>query len=426
MTAIVGIMNRQGISFAADSAATLTLSTTHKISNHANKIFELSRCNPIGIALYGNMDFMRLPWEEIIKIYRKKLSGSYFDFLKNYADNFFEFLRTDIITVMPQISEENRICAFVDAFYDEIYQLAKKEVQSQGLPLIDENITKEICRQTSSLCAAFKNHEVADDFKDYELDAFKLASKKYVEEKLLHELSKVNDNGNLQNDFSETLFYIIRSKSHTYCNHSGLIIFGYGEKDLFPSYFHYKISYLFKNKIKLELVDKYEVSPDNDACIAPFAQTDVTNTVVRGIDDSLRSVFYEKNHDILQTFKNLIIDKLKGINAVPKIIEGIEGIDINIISESFKKEMDAYIWNSYIKKLVQTVAFLSKEDLGDMAESLVKMTGLKRKVTTDEESVGGPVDVAVVTKGDGFVWLKRKHYFAPDINNNYFQRSKLV
>ena len=39
------------------------------------------------------------------------------------------------------------------------------------------------------------------------------------------------------------------------------------------------------------------------------------------------------------------------------------------------------------------------------------MTGLKRHVTTDEESVGGPVDVAVVTKCDGFVWIKRKHYF---------------
>lgn len=55
------------------------------------------------------------------------------------------------------------------------------------------------------------------------------------------------------------------------------------------------------------------------------------------------------------------------------------------------------------------VKFLSKEDLADMAESLVKMTGLKRRVTTDEESVGGPVDVAVApkfaTKQDKFSFL---------------------
>ena len=42
MTAIVGILNRQGIAFAADSAATLTISSTHKITNHANKIFEFT------------------------------------------------------------------------------------------------------------------------------------------------------------------------------------------------------------------------------------------------------------------------------------------------------------------------------------------------------------------------------------------------
>lgn len=39
--------------------------------------------------------------------------------------------------------------------------------------------------------------------------------------------------------------------------------------------------------------------------------------------------------------------------------------------------------------------------------------------------VGGPVDVAVVTKCDGFVWIKRKHYFSPELNPNYFQRTKL-
>ena len=60
MTAIVGIINRQGVAFAADSAATVTLSSTQKISNHANKIFELSRREPVGIALCGNPQIRNL------------------------------------------------------------------------------------------------------------------------------------------------------------------------------------------------------------------------------------------------------------------------------------------------------------------------------------------------------------------------------
>lgn len=74
------------------------------------------------------------------------------------------------------------------------------------------------------------------------------------------------------------------------------------------------------------------------------------------------------------------------------------------------QEMEEYIQTNYIDKLVNTISYLSKEDLADMAESLVRMTYLKRRITSEEESVGGPVDVAVITKGDGFIWLKRKHY----------------
>ena len=41
-----------------------------------------------------------------------------------------------------------------------------------------------------------------------------------------------------------------------------------------------------------------------------------------------------------------------------------------------------------------------------MAESLISITSLQRHITASEESVGGPVDVAVITKEDGFVWVK--------------------
>ncbi len=36
------------------------------------------------------------------------------------------------------------------------------------------------------------------------------------------------------------------------------------------------------------------------------------------------------------------------------------------------------------------------------------------------ETVGGPIDVVVISKGDGFVWIKRKHYFKPELNPHFF------
>jgi len=38
------------------------------------------------------------------------------------------------------------------------------------------------------------------------------------------------------------------------------------------------------------------------------------------------------------------------------------------------------------------------------------------------ETVGGPVDVAVISKGDGLIWMKRKHYFEPGLNPSTCQQ----
>ena len=58
--------------------------------------------------------------------------------------------------------------------------------------------------------------------------------------------------------------------------------------------------------------------------------------------------------------------------------------------------------------------------MANVAESLVALTSLVNRMSPREESVGGPVDVAVISKGDGFIWIKRKHYFSPDLNSQFF------
>jgi hypothetical protein len=40
-------------------------------------------------------------------------------------------------------------------------------------------------------------------------------------------------------------------------------------------------------------------------------------------------------------------------------------------------------------------------------------------VSRDADTVGGPIDVVVISKGDGFVWLKRKQYFRADLNPHF-------
>jgi hypothetical protein len=87
--------------------------------------------------------------------------------------------------------------------------------------------------------------------------------------------------------------------------------------------------------------------------------------------------------------------------------------------DNFGKNTGRYVRENFSDPVVRMVAMLPKDELAHLAESLVALTSLKRRVSSDAETVGGPIDVALISKGDGFVWIKRKHYFPSDLNHQF-------
>src|SRR5690606_31959567 len=75
----------------------------------------------------------------------------------------------------------------------------------------------------------------------------------------------------------------------------------------------------------------------------------------------------------------------------------------------------------YSEPIMQMVSLLPKNELPDLPESLVAITSQKRQVSRDAEPIAGPVDVALISKGEGFVRIKRKHYFKPELNPQFSQ-----
>lgn len=88
MTAIVSILNKRAVATAADSAVTFG----HKVVNSGNKIFMLSKYHPIVIMTYNNASYMGIPWDTIIKLYRKQLGEKELDRVDDYVDDKFGFL----------------------------------------------------------------------------------------------------------------------------------------------------------------------------------------------------------------------------------------------------------------------------------------------------------------------------------------------
>ena len=424
MTAIVGTINRRGVAFAADSATTHTVSSKHKITNHANKIFELSRRHPVGICICGNLDFLGMPWEDIFKMFRKKIGETSCKNLSEYPSIFFEFVKTHVMSHLVDDQITN-LRVIINGFFEEIIDISKKELEKDGKELSEENLFCKMQEKFEFFDNLYSSADRANDYTDYTIDNFSDYAESIVKEILKEPLKSKLCPKKFLGQFIKALYNIIVSTIHVYLVNTEIIFWGYGEDDLFPSYYSFVISAAFDGRIKYTNKSGYAVSNKDNACVEPFAQTDVANTVIRGIDDDLRKKFYESYKASITVLRNEIISQLDSAGAPEVLKKALLNIDLENYTNLYAQGMDLYIQENYIAKLVNTVSYLSKEDLADMAESLVRMTYLKRRITSEEESVGGPVDVAVITKGDGFVWLKRKHYFSAELNPHYFERTKL-
>ena len=63
-----------------------------------------------------------------------------------------------------------------------------------------------------------------------------------------------------------------------------------------------------------------------------------------------------------------------------------------------------------------SVSVLPMAEMSDLARHLVKTESDLMKWTSYENTVGGPIEVAQITKEDGFMWVDTKQVFDPSKN----------
>lgn len=114
MTAEIAVMNKRAVALAADSAVTIDYPGMPKIYFTANKLFMLSQYQPIGIMFYGTADFMGIPWETIVKLYRNALGDKVFPSLNDYVTSFFDFIQAESGLLL---SEKQQITYFFRVLY---------------------------------------------------------------------------------------------------------------------------------------------------------------------------------------------------------------------------------------------------------------------------------------------------------------------
>lgn len=421
MTAEIAIMNTQGIALAADSASTARAGDEKKIFPSANKLFALSKYHPIGVMVYDNASFMRVPWETIIKIYRERIGESNFSTISSCVDDFVDFLR-NFNKLLPPSIESMVFREIIQSYFDYIRKRCLVNIKS----FMDEKggakpkeVEGIVANTIDKINDSFKDAEVVpgvpNDFSKSVLGKYEtvidelikgIFKKLPVSAEYIDKLKEISIN--LCCKFPKGLESPFKS---------GVVIAGFGVEELFPALKSFKVEFILDGVLKYKIDQEKIIGEKLKSSIVAFAQKDVVATFMDGIDPDRADIERGFLEQLFKEYEDRVIKDLEGLGEGEKedIRKKLKDISSEKLKEHWQK-ISALRQYKYVQPVMNVIGLLPKDELATVAETFVSLTSFKRRVSMQSETVGGPVDVAVISKGDGFVWIKRKQYFQQELN----------
>ncbi|HAP4848331.1 TPA: hypothetical protein IUX50_002276, partial [Enterococcus faecalis] len=405
MTAEIGILNKHGVVLAADSAVTIG---GGKVYNSARKLFTVGTAHSIGIMIYGNASLMGVPWEILIKRFSKQISMKPMNSTECYVESFLEYLKNESL-----LDDENAAIQYIFTFSNNlvqiIIQLSAPSLDSfvqSGRAIDNSDIISITNSVIDNLLNNAKQYETITEIKEEEFHSLYDDVIKQAME-LEFKIPEV-----LENTFEKftDLVFLLLNRSNDILSSSGLVIAGYGTDDSFPSLYCHE----FQGKVLGEIIYSKTVAQKVD--VTQFPKRDEENAEYSKVTSSIVPFAQE---DVVQTVLTGIAPELK--DKIFSLLEESGKMESNDIT-SFLSEFNKYQNEIFIRKMVDTIEVLQIDEIADVAETLVNLTGFKRKYTSDIPTVGGPIDVLAINLGEGPIWIKRKHYF--DIHKNIEFRNR--
>jgi len=392
MTCEIAVMNKRGLALAADSA--VTVGEGEKIYHHAEKLFALPSGAPVGIMIYGSAEIMAMPWELVIHAYARELGQRRFDTLDQYAEEFFRFVEGSAALFPPDLQR--------DWFRSLVGQYWRTEL-AEPLAHRLKAEAKESSRAANAILAELLEKDHATWASYPAIEGLVTAHGDKVIAEYAPALDSLESDlfggHNLGTEAKRGLRATARFMQTQQWIHpldrSGIVFAGMGEAEPFPAVLEFAVGSLAAGRLRWFKADEARVTRDDSAIVAPFAQGDMVHTFYRGIVPDLdaklggivaRTVAHElKKHDA---------------ELPPERMEKLE--------KAFGKALEEEIDGRYQRPLIAAVDALPRRDLARIAEALVSLTALRRRMSLGEkETVGGAIDVAILSKAEGFQWLKR-------------------
>lgn len=412
MTSEILMMNETCVVLAADSAATVESERSTKVFS-TDKVFRLSDRQPIGVMTYGNAAISNVPVSLLVESYRDGLEDRVFDSVPECAEDFRAFLsrggrhegsRTPLITeAHMDVQARHMVLRTWNALLDRVRErMDEGYTPSRGGRSFDKVLRRCMEESISEMRASIPD---APDGTSAEENRVRLR-------RVVSSWDEKPDSRDIPlafGDFAEDAIDITAARmSAMECagDFTGLVFAGYGTDENYPSFREFRIGGLFDSGLQAEDMGGVAIDAGNTSWIEAFAQKDVVDSYLTGMDKQLRIEIANSMEHIL----NVATQAMAEASGAEKQMEMFKENNSNLL-KSFNESLWDYSFSNYMWPVKSVLRFLSKDEMVNFAESLIKFTSLRRRISDDYETVKEPVDVAIISKHDGFVWVKRKLYF---------------
>lgn len=429
MTTVVGILNKKGVAIAADSAVTRNRrERDSKCTKNGNKMIRLCEAVPISIMLTGNNEFLGTPWEVIIRQYRTRRGKEKHPTVKAAAEDFMRFVAdsaafwTEPVPVADNIKrtvrnifrksvgemmadqnerKENgslkRPAAFVKAFTKNCKELQRNALEYGRCPHFEDYTLEEFYRTASGIVDGFLSR--------YSFEEEKLEKEKAFPQPVLDALKPI---------IMETAKVLIGTRN-TGPSCAILVFTGYGSDQEYPSLVAAAVNEGIDRRVNYNILDKdvIEISDKRLVAICPYAQDDVIEALLNGVGKEWKARTDSE-------FKRSLSIRFHSTEEVPdyKLYRYASSIETEDLKNDFKKGTANMIRKNR-REWEKALEQYDLRSMAELAECLVDLTGFQRILTFEQEGVGGPVDLAVISKSDGFQWLSRKSWYLRHNGNRY-------
>jgi hypothetical protein len=418
MTSEVALLNKSCIALAADSATTVSYwdkgETKTRYFKGANKIFNLSSAHPIGLMTYASASLQGVPWEIVAKAYRQHIKSKSHDELPGYAEDFFDFIATNV-HMFPIATQEQQFKAQADRVAAKIIYPVISDKTFKGAP-------DDAARKTA-FTTLFEQRKMLVRGSDFvpgavQADADSAGARFAGQVQQMLESDKWYDEvpREAMADLSAIAILGIYKEAFTGLQSTGLAFAGYGDKEYFPRMEVYRCSGMLLGKLLRSKESEVIISQENASDLVPLAMSEMIGTFIWGISDG-------GLNQIIDTFSTQALAFVDAVRAAGHIPANVDlSTFISTATRNYMQELLMNFHQSHQAPLRRVIASLPFSEMAELAEALVFMESMKERVTSPAESVSGPIDVAIISKGDGFIWIKRKHYFEPKLNPRFFVR----